>query len=81
MTPDRWRKISQLYHEALARETNERGRFLADGCAGDEALRREVESLLANEGTAEGFLAATCINLPATAQGEDLGHRELSRAI
>ena len=50
MTPERWAQVERLYHAARARPDNERAAFLADACAGDEALRREVESLLAQVG-------------------------------
>ena len=46
MTPERWQSIERLYHAALERETDEQSAFLAEACAGDEALRGEVESLL-----------------------------------
>ena len=47
MTPERWRQIEQLFQEALDRDTAERDLFLQKACAGDEELRREIESLLA----------------------------------
>ena len=52
---DRWR-ISAVFHSAVALEGRERAAFLREACASDEALRREVESLLAHERTAERFL-------------------------
>jgi len=55
MTPDRWRQIEKVYHSALEREEDERAAFLQDACAGDELLRQEVESLLAEGSDAEGF--------------------------
>ena len=67
MTPDRWSLVQRLCHAALERAASERAAFLAEACAGDAELRREVESLLAHEGTAEGFLAAP--TLEAAAQG------------
>ena len=48
MTPDRWRRIEALYHAALAEPLDARARYLTDACAGDAALRHEVESLLAH---------------------------------
>jgi Tol biopolymer transport system component len=56
MTPDRWQQVSQLYHAALARDGDDRVAFLAEACGGDEPLRREVESLLAQPASAQGFL-------------------------
>ena len=46
MTPERWKRVEALYHAARARPSGERAAFLADVCRDDEALRREVESLL-----------------------------------
>jgi hypothetical protein len=46
MTPDRWQQINRLYQAALELETSQRTAFLKEACAGDEELRREVESLL-----------------------------------
>jgi len=49
---ERWLKIERLYRSAREREAGERPEFLREACAGDESLRRAVESLLAqNEGT------------------------------
>src|SRR5712671_2607278 len=56
MTPDRWQQISQLYHAALTHNGDDRAAFLAEACGGDGPLRREVESLLAQPASAQGFL-------------------------
>ena len=47
---DRWETVERIYHAAADRPVAERGAFLESACAGDDALRRELESLLANEG-------------------------------
>ena len=56
MTPERWKQIEELYHAARNRPPGERAAFLADGCRDDEALRRDVESLLNEPVSADGFL-------------------------
>ena len=56
MKSDRWSDVERLYHSASARPAGERAAFLAEACAGDEALRREVESLLAEPASASAFL-------------------------
>ncbi|RMG54074.1 MAG: hypothetical protein D6723_05830 [Acidobacteria bacterium] len=48
MTPERWEQVKELFEAALALEASERAAFLDEACGGDEALRREVESLLAS---------------------------------
>ena len=61
MTLERWSDVARLYHAAASRDAAEREAFLADACAGDDALRHEVESLLAQESSAEGFLSASAL--------------------
>ncbi len=56
MKTERWQQISQLYDVALSLGGSERAEFLRHACAGDSALQREVESLLAQEGGVENFL-------------------------
>ena len=49
MDPQRWQKVEALYHSALERASDERVMFLTEQCGSDDVLRREVESLLAQE--------------------------------
>jgi eukaryotic-like serine/threonine-protein kinase len=67
MTPERWQVVKQLCNAALDREACERAAFLAQACQGDEELRREVESLLAQEKSAEGFLESPALEVAAAA--------------
>ena len=46
MSDDRWRNIEELFRRAADLVPAERAAFLAMACAGDERLRRKVESLL-----------------------------------
>src|SRR5438876_11955303 len=43
----RWSTIERLYHAALKIPEADRSAYLAEACAGDDTLRHEVESLLA----------------------------------
>jgi serine/threonine protein kinase/tetratricopeptide (TPR) repeat protein len=65
MTPERWRRVEELYHAALARGVADRTAFLANACTGDEALRREVESLLAQPASGHGFLDGPAVAMAA----------------
>jgi hypothetical protein len=47
MTPERWQQVSRIYDGALSPESGARAAFLREACGGDEALRRDVDSLLA----------------------------------
>jgi Tol biopolymer transport system component len=53
MSDQRWRRIEEICHDALERQPAARGAFLREACVGDDAMRAEVESLLANAGAAE----------------------------
>ena len=56
MTPERWKQIDELAQAALERGGDERACFLDEACAGDDALRREVESQIAYQQQASKFL-------------------------
>ena len=56
MAADRQRQITELCHAALERSASERPAFLQDACAGDDALRQEVESLLRYVDNGDRFL-------------------------
>src|SRR5437016_416172 len=82
MTPERWQQIEKLYHQALERTLVERTAFLNQACNGDADLRREVESLLAQNTSNDGVLdrpafeGAQSLLEPASAQlmpGAQLG--------
>jgi serine/threonine protein kinase/Tol biopolymer transport system component len=49
MDSDRWQRIAQLYEQVLERDPDERAAFLAAESAEDADLRREVQSLLAQD--------------------------------
>jgi hypothetical protein len=44
-----------MLHAALSRSERERAAYLVQACAGDDALRREVELLLAQQASMGGF--------------------------
>lgn len=56
MTDERWPRVKALFQDAVERPAEERDAFLASATAGDAALRREVESLLAAESPDASFL-------------------------
>src|SRR5437764_3247888 len=57
MTPERWKRTEALYQAARARPPGERAAFLAEACRDDLALRRDVESLVNEPDSSDGFLA------------------------
>jgi serine/threonine protein kinase len=56
VTPERWRRINEIFHAALEREGAARSAFVRQAAAGDLALLREVESLLNSHSHAGAFL-------------------------
>src|SRR5437870_4896156 len=46
MTPERWRRITGIFHAAREREPGRRDAFVAEACRDDPTLRREVEAML-----------------------------------
>src|SRR6266704_2115994 len=81
MTPARWQKIEELYHSAREREGSQRVAFLEEACEGDEALRREVESLLAEEKRAEGFLESPALEVAAKKIAQDQSRSLLGQRL
>jgi len=65
MNADRWQRAKEIYHSVIEREPRQRGAFLAEACAGDESLRREVESLLACRPEAENLMASPALDVAA----------------
>ena len=72
MDPDRWKQVEELCHAALEREESGRAAFLEEACAGDEALRRQVESVLAHYAQASStFLEEPALQMAAKALAKD----------
>jgi len=46
MTPDRWKRLEEIYHSARTRDSAERAAYIAEACREDEDLRLQIESLL-----------------------------------
>ena len=56
MTPDRWQQVKEIFDSSLQYEGEERSGFLSSACGRDEALREEVESLIAWHEKDGGFI-------------------------
>jgi serine/threonine protein kinase len=63
LTPERWAQIRQIFDGALERLQQDRAAYLRVRCAGDDELRREVESLLSNYDGSEDFLGTPAAEL------------------
>ncbi len=68
MTPERWKRIEELYHAASALPPSERPAFLVEACGQDEGLRRELESFLTESAFDDGFFESAAMGTsPVTA--------------
>jgi serine/threonine protein kinase len=68
---ERWGRVQDLYHRVQECDETHRAIWLEEACAGDEDLRREVESLLGYATEAEHFMEVPAIE--ETDSGEDSG--------
>jgi eukaryotic-like serine/threonine-protein kinase len=90
VTPERWQQVRGVFKSALEREASERSAFLDGACAGDESLRREVESLLDSLAQGQSFLETPAYQIvaeprpgtpPELEAGQTLGGYEVLRRI
>src|SRR5438067_854387 len=90
MTPARLQTVEEIFHAALDQEPKEIARFVNSACAGDEALRREVEALLGSHQRASTFIetspASIATRIIETGQsdllvGQTFGHYKISKRI
>ena len=79
VNPERWHRVSDLFHRALQREPGSRMAFLDDACRDDPSIQSEVVSLLAfHEQAGEGVGTPTHLvaagSSPESAGGSLVGH-------
>src|SRR6185369_8910223 len=65
MNAERWKQVDRIFHAALEREAGRRADFVDQACAGDETLRKEVQSLIASHERAGGFIETPAADLAA----------------
>ena len=71
MKAERWEVIKRLCSAALELDAARREQFLAQACAGDPLLREEVESLLAQQRSAENFIESPALDAAARELARD----------
>jgi hypothetical protein len=62
LSPEQWERIEKLFQSAMELGPSEREAFLAKACGDDQALRREVESLLVYQAAAGGLIEGAIHN-------------------
>src|SRR5438046_2789732 len=81
MKPERWQQVETLYLAALERDVSQRATFLAEACVEDEALRREVESLICFHEQAGDFIEAPALEVAARLQAKSQDYSLIGRQI
>ena len=70
MTPERWLRVKEIYHAVCELAVAEREAYLADACGSDSELRKEVESLLTEDGSRAELLDGAAITVSPVAVTE-----------
>src|SRR5215475_12956752 len=91
MNPERWTKLEQLFQSALDLPADRRPGYLRDACGNDDAMRREVESLLSSYDRAVDFIETPALEAdpapteevapPSSVIGRRLGSYKIVREI
>ena len=90
MTPERWPRVEELYHAALAREAPDRARFLGDACAGDDAVATRCRVAARAAGVGEAFLGEPAVVMgarlvsgpgPSIIAGQRIGAYQVQAAL
>src|SRR5215510_14003882 len=63
MTSERWQQINDLFQSVADRTPEDRTTFLQIACQGDEALLREVTSLIASYERSQNFIESPAFEL------------------
>src|SRR5246127_598566 len=90
MKPELWEQINDLFQSAVEHAPEDRAAFLEEACRGDEALCREVKSLIACYEPAQGFIESSAFEVapelladtrPGAMVGESIGHYRVESLI
>ena len=88
LPPERWQRVKDILQSALEHAPADQPRFLAEACSGDEALQREVESLLAYQSRHQAFIETVAGDVahrqqhdPSALEGQRIGAYKIVREI
>ncbi|MBA2341171.1 MAG: protein kinase [Pyrinomonadaceae bacterium] len=70
MTPERWQQVEEIFQSALDLSPGERASFIAESCTGDDALRAQVEALVAQYDEAGDFIEAPILDYSGFGLGD-----------
>lgn len=72
MTPERWARLTDLFEAALDRAPADRAAFLASACADDDAMQRDVSSLIDSHERAGDFGHSPVFHFTTASPSSDL---------
>ena len=81
MTPEKWQRVRPILESALELDPESRLAYVKSACAGDEGLRAEVESLLADHKQANHFLEEAALEGLRHRIAKDPEHTELATEL
>src|SRR5437588_11968411 len=81
MKPARWQQIKILLHSALERGPDQRSAFLAEACAGDESLRKEVENFIVSYDQAGAFIEEPAFEVMADSLADNQSQSLIGQAL
>ena len=90
MADAKWQRVREIFDSALARQPQERRKFVNEVCGDDKTLLAEVESLLSSHDSAESFMETPAVAKVADViegkprkleTGKCLGHYEIITQI
>ena len=77
MTPERWQQVQEIFNSAIKCRPDERDSFLSEVCSDDEALRREVELLMASHEKTGSPADFSADDKPEMQRGQTVGAYEI----
>ena len=72
LPPDDWSRLKEIFEGARALPADARPAYVAAACGDDDALRQEVERLLASHEGAKSFLETPAVRFDDTKVTKDL---------
>jgi serine/threonine protein kinase/Tfp pilus assembly protein PilF len=81
MEPELWRRITDLFDEAMTRGPKERIAFLDEACEGDRDLRQQVERLVQSHEKSGDFLESSAFAVAPELLTDDRGGASVGELI
>jgi eukaryotic-like serine/threonine-protein kinase len=81
MTPEQWKKLDDLFHEALELDEESRAAFLLRACGGDERLREEAVRLIAAHEREDSFIDSPIFEQTVESTDDDRHESPVGRRI